>query len=344
MGTYNTYNIRRMDSFAEAKKHFDSVTPIRGNPDRVKPLGMRRYWNMANISMPDTDTVNLGYGWHKAANKLVEWKPDNTFTVFRPTHVNAYGPDTMTPYLPMGCAFQWNLGRLFIVLPGNKRYMLTPGQEMRFQIIDRKIFALNKPVAYSYRVRRVPLARVMKEYEPFLSWLQVVLAVSRPFTDEEIKFPYYGFAEEAGVKPKSFYADIRNAAGRETDEARRSLIYSETNNHESLPFRGRGSYGANSNFHKPSCELLHEWVTDTSAVNWARAMYVIAKQGAESRYVFSHNPGLTYTLTVSLAQQYLRHLGIFLNRDEVLEKVRLDDGEVPSKRNTNYFAEVRFVL
>lgn len=347
MSYYNTYGIRRMNSFAEAKKHFEGVAPIRGNKDKIKPLGRRRYWNMANITMPDADTVDLNYGWSEARRKpLVRWKSDNTFTVHYPLYANAYAPDNMTPYLPSSCFFSWSQGRLFIVLPGDKRYLMARGEEMRFQIIEGKVFMLNKPVAYSYRVRRMPMATVMKEYEPFLSWLQVVLAVSHPLTNEELEFPYANFVEEAGVKSEKYYDGLRVLVTAEKDDAKRSLVYAEANHRSRLPFAGRGVYGANSKFHRESCELLQQWVTDTTAVNWANAMYVIAQQAAESRYSLAVGkfPGYIRLLTLNHAQEYLRHLGVFLNRDEVLEKVRLDDGEAPSKRNTNYFTEIRFVL
>jgi hypothetical protein len=347
MSYYNTYGIRCMNSFAEAKKHFEQVAPIRGNKDKIKPLGHRRYWNMANIAMPDANTVNLNYGWADAQREpLVRWKSDDTFTVRHPLYANAYAPDNMTKYLPSTCYFAWNQGRLFIVLPGDKRYLMVRGQDMQFQMLDGKIFMLNKPVAYSYRVKRGPMATVMKEYEPFLSWLQVVLAVSHPLTNEELEFPYDNFVEEAGVKSAKYYDGLRTLVTRETDEVKRNLVFAEANHRSRLPFAGRGVYGANSKFHRESCELLQQWVTDTTAVNWVKAMHVIAQQAAESRYSLAVGkfPGYIRSLTLKHVQEYLRHLGIFLNRDEVLEKVRLDDGATPSKRNTNYFTEIRFVL
>ena len=339
MSYYNTYGVMRMESFAEVKKWYEKVTPIRGNADKVKPLGNRRYHFAANITMPDADTVDLNY----CGAPLVRWKPDNTFTVFSTKHANAYGPDNMTPYLPRGCFFSWNSGRMFINLPGNKTYLMDLNQGMRFQMVEGKIFMLNKPVAYSYRIKRAPLAKVMKEYQPFLDWLQVVLAVSHPMNNDELTMPYSLFVEQAGVKHKEYYNTLVMNASKET-ENRRMRIYSENNQWDNLPFSKRGNGSAAKGFHKPTSELLHEWVVDTSAVNWAQAMYVIAKQAAESRYSYRHSPAYIRTLKVDHAKDYLRDLAIFLNRDEVIEKMRLEDGEAPSKRNTNFFTEISFVL
>ena len=61
MSYYNTYGIRCMNSFAEAKKHFEGVAPIRGNKDKIKPLGHRRYWNMASIAMSVLDLIWFGF-------------------------------------------------------------------------------------------------------------------------------------------------------------------------------------------------------------------------------------------------------------------------------------------
>ena len=343
MGSYNTYDIHpRIQNFAQAKKHYESVVPIRGDKDKTRPLGRnRRYHRTASIEMPNPDTVNLMYGWGDSKNPLVQWRSDNTFTVTRPTYANAYDPDNLTFFLPQG-KFSWIQGRLFIDVPGNKRYLMSAKEEFNFQMIDGQMFMANKPVAYSYRIKRVPMARVMKEYEPFLDWMQVVLSVQHPLTAKELEFPYDRFVEMAGVKSGKYYSDLTSLLSRGKDEAKRHQAYAESNQRSKLPFAGRGVYGSNSNFHRPSCELLYNWVTSPDAEDWVQAMYVIAMQAGESRYSTGGN--YIRHLRIEHAQQYLRNLGIFLNRDDILEKVRLDDGAVPSKQNTKFFTEIRFAL
>jgi len=218
---------------------------------------------------------------------------------------------------------------------------MSAKEEFNFQMIDGQMFMANKPVAYSYRIKRVPMARVMKEYEPFLDWMQVVLSVQHPLKTEELEFPYDRFVGMAGVKPEKYYSDLTSLLSRGKDEAKRHQAYGESNQRNKLPFAGRGVYGSNSNFHRPSCELLHNWVTSPDAEDWVQAMYVIAMQAGESRYTTG---GFKKHLRIEHAQQYLRNLGIFLNRDDILEKVRLDDGAVPSKQNTKFFTEIRFAL
>jgi len=341
MGGYNTYDIRRIHSFEQAKKHYESVTPIRGDKDKTRPLGNRRYHRVASIEMPNPDTVNLMYGWGEYRKPLVQWRSDNTFTVRKPYFVNAYDPDNLTFYLPQG-KFSWVLGRLFIEVPGGKRYLMTAEQEFNFQMIDGQMFMANKPVAYSYRIKRVPMARVMKEYEPFLDWLQVVLAVQHPLTRDELDLPYERFIEMAGVKSEKYFRDLLSITG--SDSVKRTAIYNEQNKRDKLPFVARNSYGSNSNFHKPTAMMLHNWVTSPDAEDWVQAMYVIAKQAGEMRRTYGGTVSYAVHLRLDHARDYLRTMGIFLNRDEVLDKVRLDDGETPSKQNTKFFTEINFVL
>jgi hypothetical protein len=54
-------------------------------------------------------------------------------------------------------------------------------------------------------------------------------------------------------------------------------LYDERRNADCLPFRGASSRHSYTHFHRPSCELLDSWLTDTNAENWVQAMYVIAR-------------------------------------------------------------------
>lgn len=332
---YNAYCVPLINSFDKAKRRYESTAPIRGNPDKKRPLGVRRHWRAAAIEMPNPDTVNLMY----YDKPLVQWRSDNSFTIYYPAHVSAYVPDQINQYLAHG-NFVWLYGRMFLQLSDGKRYLMEGGKEFECHLIDNKMFLLNKPVAYSYRIKRAALAQALKPYESFLDWLQVVLSVQHPTPSDDLDIPYELFVQEAGVKSEKQYDELRSP----TDFSRNAIVFEEQRNQRRLPFMARGHYGTNLNFHRPSAQLLHAWVASEDAENWVRAMYVITKQAGNR--VRSGAGVYTYAMQLHIddAREYLRTLGIFLNRDSVLDKVRLDDGATPSRQNTNFFKEINFVL
>ena len=93
--SYNTAGVPHLTSFAQAKHRYEQTKPIKGSAN-VRPLGVRRYHKMASISMPDADTVNLEF----CGKPLVQWRSDNTYTVYRPVYASAYVPDNTSHYVP----------------------------------------------------------------------------------------------------------------------------------------------------------------------------------------------------------------------------------------------------
>ena len=88
---WNTAGVHRLASFKAAKLWHDKTKPIRRNKDNVRPLGSRRHHIMASIAMPDENTVRLEY----YGTTLVEWRSDNTYSVFAPKYYTAFVPDNI---------------------------------------------------------------------------------------------------------------------------------------------------------------------------------------------------------------------------------------------------------
>lgn len=93
---YNTYfAIPRLANYAEAKAHYDSVKPIRGDDNGTRPAG-RRDQKWFNIWMQGQD-VHIGYGYADSNNEdinhnrtsVVSYSPGGTITIHRRTRYSS---------------------------------------------------------------------------------------------------------------------------------------------------------------------------------------------------------------------------------------------------------------
>ena len=331
---YNTANIHRMRSFAEAKAWYEKVKPIRGNEEGVRPYGSRRHWHMASISMPDADTVVLSY----YMKPLVTWKSDDSFTVQAPVYYSAFAADHLHWYLPFERGFfEWNKGRMFISQNDGKKYPLARGTGLlKFQKLEGKFFMLNKPVAHNVRKDRKAYSAAIKKYTPFLDWAGIVLSINDKQSNKETLDAASNLSIEAGLPTQK---DIRAVTGSNKFSTLpvevRGQIQQSFYDYDRVPFRGRSNYGAYSGFNRPTCEVLNNWVTSDNPDLWVKALYTI---GAKQNTVFSwQGPDATFVLVHLDVSKYVETLCCYMHRDTVFKKVLLDDGAVASKTNNQYF-------
>lgn len=338
MSYTNTANVPRLTSFVAARDWFNNTPPVRGNKEKVRPLGhARRYWKMASISMPDANTVHLEY----YGQVLVEWRSDDSYTVFPPRWYNHAIANNASTFLPTG-GFYWGAGRAFVKLDG-KHYHLSQKNPLNFQLKDGKYIEVDPPEAYSYRAKRGAVKKLSAAYAPFLDWLQVVLPFNQDLQDKELDLPYMQFIDMSGAPGEDFleaHAKAGRVAGDYNYKASDDLRL-----RGNLPFRGKGQHKQYTQFYKPACELLYDWVTSPVPAKWTGAMYVLVKQTSQVRWVRDHVTG-SYDgkrkLSIEDAMEYLEQLTTYIHRDVVFTKVKLEQGEYPSKRNANYFEDVTF--
>jgi len=335
--SYNTAGVPHITSFAQAKHKYEQTKPIKGSAN-VRPLGFRRYHKMASISMPDADTVNLEY----CGKPLVQWRSDNTYTVHRPVYSNAYTPGNTSQYVPEGI-FGWRHGEIFVALKGGKDYFFPDGGKLEFQVAGNHHLLLNKPVAYATRTNRNAAMKIMTKYQPFMDWLQVVAGVKREIDMDEAQEACDRLRRIAGVPSLEAYDKAIQNLAPIVIEDERWRLYDERRNADYLPFRGANSRHSYTHFHRPSCELLDSWLTDTNAENWVQAMYVIARH--QGRHIHIRNANGIYSITrtilpIDKAVEFLRAMTSFVHRDEVFTRERLPDGQLPTRTNLNFFHEI----
>jgi hypothetical protein len=189
--------------------------------------------------------------------------------------------------------------------------------------------------------------KIMTKYQPFMDWLQVVAGVKREIDMDEAQEACDRLRRIAGVPSQEAYdIAVSKLQYQDQDDVSHNYmwaLYEERRNAGSLPFRGANSRYAYTHFHRPSCELLDSWLTDTNAENWVQAMYVIARH--QGRYLHFRDVGGVYKntktiLPIDKAVDFLKAMTSFVHRDEVFTRVRLPDGQLPTKANLNFFHEI----
>ena len=342
---YNTAGVHRLNSFAEAKKWYENTKPIARHHQQVRPLGIRRHHAMASIRMPDVNTVELCY----YGKPLVTWRSDNTFSVHTPKYWSAFVPDNIHNFAPLSFGFGWSSGRL-ILMVGKDAYAMEHEQSYDFQMKDGKYFFLNIPTSYAIRLKRKPYSDVMKRVSKFTDWFNIVNSISDMHKGDTVNETYENFRVANGVPSEAQYDKLRGKLvySQGQTEEEQKLVYrmwEESRIAGKLPFRGNRQHSNQyTEFHRPSCEMLFNWITDESGSKWTEALYVILQQQGGYKTYTSKSEDRQMNISHRELDDYLSALVKYLFRDEVFEKVRLDQGVVPTKTNMKFYEEIEFTI
>lgn len=332
---WNTANVHRLAGFEAAKVWHDRTKPIRGNKHNIRPLGSRRHHHMADIHMPDDNTVQLRY-WGQT---LVEWHSDNTYSVFPPKYYSAFTPDNIHNFLPSsGQGFKWDRGRMFYADAKEVFELPRQGGRLDFQFVDGRSFLLNAPVAYNIRAKRGKLKQVMSRYDAFLSWAQVVLAVTDTFSTEETDPSFDRFSSSLGYLTAMQYQKIWN--NKEMSQEERDEMWEERYAREALPFGyGYNDWRRGAGFNAPACERVREMLVGGNPEDWVDVLHISASQAG--KWVWAQPSGRRFSADACI--DWFKKLVTYLHRDEMFDRVRLPKGAMPSRTNTRYFRESNFV-
>lgn len=323
----DTLEAPKLDSFAEAKRWYETTPPIRGHKDKVRPLGRRRYHQRGSIVMPDDAAVALLYYNHKC----VEWKHDNTLTVHYPkSYVTAFSVDDLCGFLPSGMWFEWIDCRLVICFREGdaiRRYLMEQSDVFQFSVTGVRSFQLhNKKREFKYSKRRGVVPKIVNErYGAFLDWATVVTGVNSRVTREETEQAEIKLKNEAGVPTMEMFTKFRVANEKFFNDM---SMWQDFNNSNYLPFM-KGS--RTKWFHTPSCEVLDSWMTG-SPEQWVHMLHIAAwRQGW-----FSWREK-EYSLTMQQLRNFVDNIAMHLFRHEVFVEIELPDGVVPPRANRHYF-------
>lgn len=335
---YNTADVRKVaGGFVAYKLQHDKTKPIRGHKDKIRPLGSRHHHPMADIHMPDDSTVQLRY----YGQTLVEWRSDNTYSVFAPKYYSAYTPDNIHNFLPdVSQNFLWSEGRLFYCVNHTRTEMYEIPRHvgrLDFQYVDGKSFLLTAPVAYNTRAKRGKVNEYMQRYEGFLSWAQVVLAVTDTFTNSETEPSFDKFATDLGFFSAEEY---RKTDHQKLSEEERSELWDERYARDAIPFGyGYNDWRRGVGFHPMACNRAQAMIDKGDPNEWVQLLHIIANQAGGHMWASGGSRKLTIVNVVDWMKEFVS----YLHRDQVFERVRLPKGTKPSRTNIKFFRENPFV-
>lgn len=338
--SYNTVGVVPINSYNEAVARYEGIKPIRGKT--IRPLGSRRYHHRSDIVV-GKDRVFLNY----YSQAFVEWRPDNTFTVYPPKYNSAYMIGDLTPYLPFNIGVMWETGRYVLFIQEesgkpSKKYFLDQPLNFKPKPNDNRYTAQfeleEKPVAYHKRLRFRVVNEYMEQLQPFFNWCDLV----EDF-DNGTNVDFHGVARETleqlrtecGLEPDANkWQDLYDKASKlPHDDPLKEQMFDEWRMFDALPRGGR--YG--TKFHTPSCEVFLNWLTDPVGTNWVKAKtFIITQAGG-----YNWKQG-AYIVTKEQARDYLKDLVLHVHRDKCFKLVPTLDGEVPTKRNAQYFNTFTF--
>lgn len=93
----------RLRSYADAKKHYDNIKPIRGDAHETRPCGRRdqkwfSIWEDKNYHRDREKPIHIGYGSHEhdKRSKVITFHPGGTVDVHRGTDNRYYYPSAST--------------------------------------------------------------------------------------------------------------------------------------------------------------------------------------------------------------------------------------------------------
>ena len=336
---YNTADVRKVaGGFVAYKLQYDNTKPIRGNKDKIRPLGSRQHHIMADIHMPDDNTVHLRY----YGKTLVEWRSDNTYSVFAPKYYSAYTPDNIHNFLPdTGQNFEWNDGRMFYCTDHTRKEMYEIPHNvgrLDFQYVGGKSFLLTAPVAYNIRAKRGKVQEYMQRYEGFLSWAQVVLAVTDTFDSKEVSPSFEKFATELGFFTAEEY---RASNDQKLSAEERDDLWDERYARDAIPFgHGYNDWRRGVGFHPMACKKTQSMLDSSNPDEWVQVLHIIASQAGSHVWNSKYN---SKKLTMQDMFGWMKSFVSYIHRDQVFDRVRLPKGTKPSRTNTKFFKENNFV-
>jgi hypothetical protein len=338
--SYNTVGVAPINSYMEAVQRYENTKPIRGKT--VRPLGARRYHSRSDITMPE-NIVRLNY----YGQAFVEWYPDDTFIVYVPKWHSAFMIGDLSAYLPLNMYVEWDSGRYVLSIRADnqsRKYFLDqPLQFHRVPNEDRysaQFDLVEKPSAYHTRLRPNAYKKYMAEFEPFFAWCDLV----KDFENKDNNIVMEGKEAQASLRKacgipvseewwQKVYTEIYKL---DPNDPVRTQMQADYNMHDCMP---RGGRWKRNIFHTASATTILNWLKDTTGEHWVKARTIIITQAGT--YNFSMGGMI---ISTEDAKEFLRELVLHVHRDECFIRTKTKDGEVPTKRNYEYFNSFAFSM
>jgi hypothetical protein len=346
--SYNTAGIALINNYGEALRKLLNTKPIKSKQAEGRiPLGIRRYHTRASISRRD-DTILL----NSYDNPFVEWSPDNTFKINPPKYRSVYMCGDLSAFLPVNMYIGWANRRYTVQIKENgemKQYFLantlcfrpTESSNIRettpYELVE-------KPTEHHARLRASRYKPLLKAYEPWLDWFSLIDSLDAGGrTDGEWEGSY-------GAALRKMRADLGLPVEEEWWDALQQKyhgpydptlpnveqIREDLRHRDHLP-RGRKEEALA--YHSGAVAKFLEWIGAPLSDNWVSAMHLATRCAG----VYSWQKRC-WIIDRKRAQDFVKDLVLHHHRNEVFDLVPTVDGQVPTKRNAEYFRTFSFSM
>jgi len=207
-----------------------------------------------------------------------------------------------------------------------------------FQYVGGKSFLLTAPVAYNIRAKRGKVKEYMQRYEGFLSWAQVVLAVTDTFDSKEVSPSFEKFASELGFFTAEEY---RASNEQKLSVQERDDLWDERYARDAIPFGyGYNDWRRGVGFHPMACKKAQSMLDRGDPEEWVQMLHIIASQAGSHVW---NSQSSARKITMQDMLDWMKSFVSYMHRDQVFDRVRLPKGAKPSRTNTKFFKENHFV-
>jgi hypothetical protein len=164
-------------SYARAKQIHDGITPIRGNPNNVRPLGNRRDWHTYSVRVTGDDVEFVLY-----KTPVVTYKPDGIIEIRSGGWDSISTRQFIEQVLGINC--YGRRGKSIVEVKGLP-LVLGPDDVIRVRADANGyiVLAQDRPTIRGYRINRAASNNVRARYKDFYDYLKGFVGVrSAPVT------------------------------------------------------------------------------------------------------------------------------------------------------------------
>ena len=219
----------RSSTFADydtARKHFETVKPIRGRSPELKPLGSNRAYTQCQIEI---DELTWGVSATLYSTQCVTIYPDKTIKLHRDSWLTPSTANFIDAVLPTKFGTVSLRKRRLIYKNASGQEYVIPQSGLMLQASDDwstadiKIDVNNEPKLYEYKADRKVLNAIRKTIKPLLDTVNVMSAMSSNYTIQEVA---------------QYFPDVINDYVAQVNEHKRKMKLKEEGDEEHQNYYG----------------------------------------------------------------------------------------------------------
>jgi hypothetical protein len=178
LGSYSSKNIEIISGYKQAEERYNSIKPLRGNSDDIRPLGTRRYKHIRierHNGLGGSEGVQTVYCVVLYKTRILTFYPDDTKLLHNGGWATNTTQGVLNEVLPYGLSITTPRNmRLQISRNGHAGTYKLPSDGLK---LDANWLPVNSEQEATYRINRKKNKEVMGQYADFLAWAKGYLSL-----------------------------------------------------------------------------------------------------------------------------------------------------------------------